>query len=121
MSPSDATEAKQCRAFACVKRIPDDAIFCAVHRNMIAPTRYAAPIVDNREPPAGAPRGVVRRILSGTHDAVAWIAAQEGRSAAYAEARRRGSIAQAGGSGANPDPLTGGGGASAREVTVKIV
>lgn len=70
----------------------------------------AAPIIENREAPAGAEIEVARRISSGTADAVAAIARIEGKRSDLDAAKKRGATLQTGGTSTNRAPSGGGGG-----------
>lgn len=90
---------KLCRAAACPRKIPDDALFCNVHLALLPP-QFLDPIADNREAPAGVAASVSRRVVAGARNAVRFIAKKEGRATALAVAERVGVTQQ--GQGSNP-------------------
>ncbi len=93
---------KKCRAIGCSKLVKDQQIFCQVHFPQLS-ERYLKPISDNREP-VGTDVNIARRIITGTSEAVAYIARLEGKRGIHKRAVLSGNTVQTGGTSANTAP-----------------
>ncbi len=109
MTDTITSQRKVCRALACRRRIPDNDLFCSTHRTMIAGSRYEAPIALNREPTNVMNSEAVSRINTGVTDAVAYIAAIEGRKGAHRQARRAAASSRGAATGSGNGDVTGSG------------